>query len=336
MYEILVLPISGGSFHIQLFIIIQLIRAYCKKPDLILGNSGGSINSYVALYSNWEVDNIKKLLREVNSTVYSSSWWYFPLDRIFPSYIAGFFKGSMYNNGIGFSKLFNDIFTEESIGEIEVWCMKVNYRTMKGKLCCNRNTSILNLDEYNYDVNKIESITYNSCNIDKIANDCISSCSIPLMVPSKKDGDDTYVDGGMLYASPLTPLYEPLDNLMKSFHILYISSFDVQDNNIDNPYADIINNVKCTVGNIMLGPSLTDRANAIKLISKNPKYKEGKCDKYVLKHILNKRSKYNRTLLELYPLSHIKLDINTFTIHDIERDYKTFNKVGYGYRLWYA
>lgn len=336
MHELLVLPISGGSFHVQLFIIIQLIRAGCKKPNLILGNSGGSINSYVVLYSKWEVDKIKKLLREVDSTVYSSSWWYSPLDKIIPSYIAGFFKGSLYNNGIGFNRLFKEIFTEDSIGDIEIWSMKVNYKTMKGKLSCNRDKSILDFTNYNYEVNKIECITYNSFDIDKIANDCISSCSIPLMVPSKRDGDDYYIDGGMLYASPLTPLYYEVDKLDEELHLLYISPSNIQDETTNNEYSNIINNTKCTIDHIMLGPSISDRSNAIKLVGTNPKFREGKCDKYVLKHILTKRYKYKRTLLELYPLEEIKLNINNFKMEDINRDYKHFSNVGYGYRLWYV
>ena len=52
MKEILILPISGGSFHIQLFLSIELINCGFCKPDVILGNSGGSINSYILLQSD--------------------------------------------------------------------------------------------------------------------------------------------------------------------------------------------------------------------------------------------------------------------------------------------
>lgn len=327
------MPISGGSFHIQLFLALKLIKAGLNKPNIILGNSGGSINSYVLLLSGWNTNNIKKILTKIDSSVYSNSWWVQPLDKVFPSYLLGYFRGSLYNNGTGFCNIFKEM--SHNIKDIEVWSLKVNFKTIKGKLSCNSNSSILNLTGYNYTHNNIESIVYNDGDVDKISNDCISSCSIPMMVPAKKDGDDYYVDGGLLYASPLSPLMNPITKTSDNFHLIYISSFDMEDDACCK-YGDILDNTKNTVDNIMLGPSLLDRENAIKMISSNPNYEEGKCSIKKLSHLLTIRDKYIRTLIEIYPYDYIKLNINNFNYEDIHRDYKRFVSSGYGYRFWYC
>lgn len=336
MKEILVLPISGGSFHIQLFLSIELIKAGCKKPEIILGTSGGSINSHILLYSGWNINNIKRVLSDINSNVYSKSWWYKPLDNIFPSYILGYFKGSLYNNGEGLYGLFNLGFNNVTVKDIEIWTLKVNFKTMKGKLSCNKDNTTLNINNYNYSHNNIEDIVFNNGDIDKISNDCISSCSIPMIVPAKKDGDNYYIDGGMLYASPLTPLMSCISSSTNDFHIAYVSSFNMEDNNINCIYGNILNNTKHTIDNIMLGPSLLDRMNAIKLISSNPIYEEGSCDTDKLSQLLLERLKYSRTLIELYPNEYINLDINNFNNENINVDYRKLLKCGYSYRFWHC
>lgn len=335
MKEILILPISGGSFHIQLFLLIELIKSNINKPDIILGNSGGCINSYLLLYSNLNINNIKRVLYKIDSSVYCKSWWFKPLDNIFPSFILGYFNGSFYNNGSGFYNLFNNLFNSISIQEIEIWSLKVNFNTMKGVLCCNKDKSFLDLNNYNYETNNIEKIKYNKGNIKEISNDCISSCSIPVIVPPKKDKDDYYIDGGMLYASPLTPLANVIRQSIYEFHIIYISSLNIEDVSICN-YGNLPNNTKHTIDNIMLGSRLVDRMNTIKLISNNPSYEEGECNINILSSLILRRYSYTRSLIELYPNKYINLNIMNFNNDTINEDYKNFILYGYSYRFWYS
>lgn len=332
MKEILVLPISGGSFHIQLFLMIKLIESKYKKPNMILGTSGGSFNSYLLAASNWEINKIKMILRYVNSDIYCKSWWIPPLDRVFSSYLLSWFKGSIYNHNDKMKLLLNNVFNTHTIQEIEIWTLKVNYKNLKGCLSCNKETSILNLDDYNKDTKNIEDVKFNKGNVEDIIDDCIASGSIPTLVPAK----DGYIDGGMLYASPISPLCEVINKSFDRFHIMYVNSCDMEDNSINNSYTNILNNTKNILNNIMLGPSLQDRINTINLLGSNIIYENGSCNTDKLEEILERRYNYYRSVIEIYPNSYIHLDISNFGIKNFNEDYDKFNESGFSYRLWHT
>jgi predicted acylesterase/phospholipase RssA len=135
--KIIVCPISGGGFPIQLAILSSLCDIG-YKPNLALASSGGNVATYVTVASQWSSQHIKRLIKSLNSDFFIKSWTDNTVLSFIPSWAIGFFKDSFFNysqNGINF---FQEHLTPKLVQDIEIWTGTVECSQKRAQLFCNR------------------------------------------------------------------------------------------------------------------------------------------------------------------------------------------------------
>ncbi len=321
--NILSLPISGGSFHVQTFLCLELIKSECIKPDVILGISGGCINAFLLCASNWNYEKTLEILNKFSSKLYCKG-----------SILGALFRSTLFDKGEGLNELFNELFENNSITEIEILSLKTKYETLYGEISCNKDRSCLNIDRLLNTNNRITDVVYRCGNKELLIMDCLSSCSLPGIIPPVNINGENFIDGGMIYTTLTTPIIKLLP---ENFHINFISPYDLDGVKEHNQFSNnVIDNIMYGINNVMLGALYSERLNLINSISKNANCEEGKCSIEKLKEINISRNKYSRTLLELYPNKYLSLNITNFTNSDINNHYNEFINEGYSYRFWYS
>ena len=128
--KLLVLPVSGGAFPLQLALIAELsnpIHHINKniEPDLVMASSGGNVAAYISLAAQWDGNKISDIAKNLHSSMFIQSWWPSYL-KFMPSWMIGYFKGSLYCNGSGATELFEKMFTPETIAKTEIWTGTLN------------------------------------------------------------------------------------------------------------------------------------------------------------------------------------------------------------------
>ena len=214
--RIYVIPSSGGKFANQLALVIEIYNIL-KVPECILSTSGGNLCSYISLAGDFTPEGIVRICRLINSKLFSTPWWPKYLNFI-PSWIIGTFKGSIYKQGKGSTRLMRDIFTPYNISRIEIFTGTTERNTGKQQIFSNQDEkkSLIPNSIFESTINNCLPIRYANANIDIIAKICTASASIPVYVPDKKIEDKYYIDGGTTYWSPLSPLANTIDELTKN------------------------------------------------------------------------------------------------------------------------
>jgi len=343
--RIFVFPVSGGAFPIQLGLLSELTLNHNIKPHLSLGSSGGNIASYICHASNWKEDKMLQIINLLSPDMFAASWW--PRYLTFmPSWMIGYFKGSLYACGSGSEILFHKMFTSDSICSTELWTGTLNRDTGKGQFFCNRQEkdSIIkpsNDTSINLFSRDCMPLTYMNGDLDYISKVTMASASIPVLVPEQIINDQKYVDGGTLFASPLTGLQDSILDLIsdgkESLHIDYFSSFDMQINSGSSGSGTIYDNSTLSVGELIKSMCIQDRLGGIELL-RTPKYAifytELDGDQENLKKIEELRSLTHKSLLELYPIKNNSINLLTFTPKDI-LNLMNEAKTGYKLRFWW-
>jgi len=210
-----VFPVSGGAFPVQLGLLAELTANQNIIPDLALGSSGGNVAAYICHACNWKGSTMAEIVKPINSGMFVTSWWPKGL-RFMPSWMIGYFKGSVYSSGTGATELFQKMFTKESICSTEIWTGTLNKVTGKGQFFCNRweADSILKPSQDDTYASLFSRdcmpLTYMNADIELISKVTIASASIPVLVPEQIINNQVYVDGGTLFASPLTALQDSI------------------------------------------------------------------------------------------------------------------------------
>jgi predicted acylesterase/phospholipase RssA len=373
--RIFVFPVSGGAFPVQLGLIAELYEATQSEPHIALGSSGGNVAAYVGLAAKWKYPLMVEIVTKISSSMFARSWWpsYFYLDSILSSGLIGFFKGSFYAEGKGTTEFFKTMFTPESIGEVEIWTGTLNRMTGKGEMFCNRKPEeslIRPRDQDTYASlfsRDCMPLNYMNRHLDLISQVTMASASIPLLVPERTINGQEYVDGGTLFASPLTalqdeiletlarlndssngvptdpmspmsPMISGLDKVKgrEALHLNYFSSFDLQATYATRPQS-MYDNGTATVGELIKSLCIQDRLAAIEIL-RTPGYAidyielEGNQDNLKLVHTIRQHSL--KSLLELYPSQSRVINLTKFTGADIT-DLMTFTRQHYRIRFWY-
>lgn len=221
--------ISGGGFPAQvqqiLYITEQKKKAFSTEtdniytyytPDLCMGTSGGNIALYIAISGNWDEGGIKRVINSMSPSMFSQTWWPEPMGFL-PTWILGIFEGAVYRPGYGANNLLDAYNNPSNITSVEMWNTAYNKDQKKTGLFCNKKdgqtfVSSLTYSPYNF---KTLSLNYLNGNISKISSTVVASASVPLLFkPVEIDGEE-YEDGGVTYASPLTPLQEEIYKCIK-------------------------------------------------------------------------------------------------------------------------
>lgn len=312
--DILVLPVSGGGFVNQLAIMEHLCESG-YKPGLIMASSGGNLAAYIALASEWKWQNIRKISTDLNKELFSTQWNSIGMLSTF----IGYFKGELYNSGKGVKEFFRKYFNDLDIGSIEIWTGAYNTKRKKFRIFCNKSgeNSFLSLIDSKESITQIMEPFYGNCDIDIISSYSTASASIPSIVPPVIIEKETYADGGIAGASPLTPMYIPLINSLpnNNLHIIYVNSFDMLSPN-SAIIRNVVDNLKQTTGDLLRSQAIIDRSLAINLISNGTNLigpVEFVCNSDNLKSFFNIKYRMNSSMLEIYPIVREEVDVTNFT-----------------------
>jgi predicted acylesterase/phospholipase RssA len=235
--ELYSLPVSGGGFPAQLQ---QLIYIYNERqkatdtnenignyleytPDICIGSSGGNVSSYIALSGNWSEGGIKRVVKTLNSKMFSQTWWPGPLGFL-PTWVLGIFEGAIFKPGYGPSRLLKAFSDDQSIQDVEVWSGTFNKTQKRTQLFCNKRKEDCYITEYyNTFTFKTMPLTYMDGDIDYISRVAVASASVPVLFKpvtihtqyTPEGTEDEFIDGGVTYQSPLTPLQDKIYSILR-------------------------------------------------------------------------------------------------------------------------
>jgi hypothetical protein len=238
--NIYILPISGKGFSVQIGMLSFLSSTYevleangeivkhaDTVPDIVMASSGGNIAAYLGHTANWKRLRMLALINSMNSEAFLTGW----SDTI-PSWLFFPFSKSIFRPGYGFKFLFHRMFNSASMlkSGAEIWTGTYHLNSSQHRLFTNKangstrlipatHTSSLYLGEHVPPI-------YANGNLHELANLCMASASIPLVLRSIRIKDQDYSDGGVLCGSPLTVLSENVSTLAENskLRMLYLSS----------------------------------------------------------------------------------------------------------------
>lgn len=386
-FFVYVLPVSGGAIvsHLALLQVIYDARInalngvkkgyFSYAPNLVLGSSGGNISSFIGQASDWSSDGITRNVQVINSKLFLKKWIPEELSLI-PDIPFFLMKGSLYNSGIGARQLFNELFTQTTIQRSEIWLGTYDIKHKKAQFFCNKSQADSYITEPFF--NEEQSLYYamplifTEGNINKLADICIASATIPAVVPSQVIDGIPYADGGVMYASPLSVLHKEVlrivtgkervpisksfqpevntetntefiyserkDTTEKNLRMIYFLPY--QPNGLRYSYESKDIGIKTYLDSILNVIMMHDRNTAIELLNiLSPEGLETESfisvDTDILTNIIKTLSKRKHYLITLFPHKNPSINI---AHADGEKILEAMNivKEGYGAQVWYS
>lgn len=343
--------ISGGNFPHQLSMLRKLRRGGFKMPDLCMGSSGGNFAIYLTMAAGWCPDGIERMASLLDPKFFIKKWyeWLDYMPNMF-EIATGYFKGTFYQSSEQSVELFSKFFAPGQISEVEMWVGAVNELTGGVCLFCNkdRDSAMIKGDHYVRRMFKSEPLQYLCGDVELICRASVASSSVPLVIESQHINTAScqsygsvhgnYVDGGVKFASPLTPLQDEIKEIAKQhdnkIHIVYLSGYDVED---DLP-VDEVRTMKqkgtATSDSVVRGFVLHDRMTGYQIIKEVSSYCPGG-----IEVCTNEKTKINYaevtscgiaevearlrhsqcSFFEIYPLNKEVLDYTNFKGCDVVR-----------------
>jgi predicted acylesterase/phospholipase RssA len=335
--QLLVLPVSGGGFVNQLAI-IQHLCTVKYKPDVTLGSSGGNVAAYVAAAAQWKWAGITRIAHQLSKDLFVTSW-----NSInFISFIIGFYRRSIFQQGKGVQSFFNDNFTYDTITKYEIWTGTYNNNIQKARLFCNKKQDNCTLDVNYLNGELLQTMApyFADGDIDIISKATVASASIPAIVPPQLIENESYIDGGMCGASPLTLMQSVIHHegdIRGTLHITYVNSIDlaaIEHEHIHNA----IDNWKQATHHLVRSKTLIDRLTAYQILNRyTNEIVEEKfyCTYENLLYVKKLREKVCYSLLELYPIEENDVNITSFNGQDVIDKMNYISDKCYC-RFWYA
>lgn len=324
--NVLVLPVSGGSFVTQCAAMQDLCCSIFKeeRPDVVLASSGGNVTIYLTMAGDWKWQKIPLVSEDMKKDFFAKPWSKIPLfNRIY-----GYFNGQFYNQGCGVENFFCDYFNEKrKIDSCEIWTGTYNIDQQKSRLFCNRtkeDSVFLNED---FDVELMQSMkpVYANGDVSLISKYSVASASIPAVVPPQIIDGEHYVDGGIFASSPMTVMSEVLMRKVhrenKNLHIIYINCLNLAEDD-DCVIKNLIDSSKKALRAMVRCQIVNDRLTAyhcIKRFSGNFYSYEFPSTFENLQKIEIEKKKANASLLEVYPIKEVSIDITDFTGKDVSK-----------------
>ena len=332
------LPISGGSLCCQLAFLCEIYEARKilnggklsgKKsyyPNLCLGGSGGSVSSYIGLAGGFTTDGIIRCAKNLDPRSFSKPWIPKQLSVI-PNIAIAVFKGSVYNNGYGARPLFQRLFSEKSISEVEIWNSAFNEDKKSNQFFCNRyqkdsviNQCYFNEEQFLFDSLKLK---YMNEDIDLIADVAIASASIPLVVPNQRINKELYADAGVALPSPLTvfanEIYRIVTNQNSNLRLVYF--FPYQSDRLNLKKETVLEQDIDTINQILHFSMLKDRNTSLTILNRLSKcishkyYPEMNTKK--LSEVMRKLNEHKHYVIWIEPHGEPKISLTKFTPEDV-------------------
>ena len=334
---VLVLPVSGGGFVSQLAILQHLCESRFI-PDLTLASSGGNVAAYVAAAANWKWSGIERVAHELTQDLFARPW-----NSVTSfAFIFGYFEGNVYSKGSGVHDFLSRHFTSETIVRHEIWTGTYNKDRQKARLFCNRSkdTSIVDVTCIDHDLTQSMEPIFTSGNIEIIAKAGIASASIPAIVPAQIIFDESYIDGCIAGASPLTIMQEPILKYVRDneapLHIVYVNSVDLSSPNL-KPCHNVLDTWRQATHDLVRSQTVIDRLSGYELLRCQPgvmNKEEFICNYENLERVKEIQSKVMYSMLEIYPIQHYDVNIVGFNGDDVVTAIrKTYNNCKC--RLWW-
>lgn len=301
--DLLILPVSGERFPTQLGIMCKLVDCG-YRPNVTFAASGGNVVAYISLAADFRSNQMIRISSDLNNKLFISSWAP-PTFNIIPSWIMGLSEGSIYRRSPLYVNLFKDNFTKSTITKSEIWTGTYNQTKNRAALFCNmtRSSSIFGNDNFNNDIVSSMELQYLNGNINNIAQISIASASIPTMIEPCRINCDNYSDGGIFYASPLTPLQDIIKR-KDTYHMVYINPYNIEDRLTvegNNDKNNIIDVGKHIIDILVRAHIVQDRHVAYMLLKPyNNIVRFDIPNNISLVECLKNKYKYKRSLLELY------------------------------------
>jgi len=328
--HILVLPVSGNFFPAQLSLLSELI-SIDYDPGIILGTSGGAVCSTLCLGADWNVNGIRRLAKHLKPSLFLSNWWPNSLSFL-PSWSLGYFRGSVFNTGKDSQEFFDKYITKDLLTRKEVWIGVANQSKDRAQFFCNLEEKDSMIDVTCFESHiKIgqnphcDHLRYANGDVNLLRKATIASASIPTLVPPQNINGDLFSDGGLFYASPLTPLKDCLEQLedKEGLHITYVNTYDIEDQKIGSSvdfYPGIFRTGAIAFATMVFSILSQDRVNGLKMLNENIRELNRitlKGNRTTLSLISRFRKKVKRSFLELYTKSTSNIDLTNFTSEDI-------------------
>jgi len=329
MNNILIAPVSGGKLITQLTA-LELLCSIKYKPKYALGASGGNASIFISLAADWKWSGIRRISQQLDSSMFLSPW----SSIAFISYIIGFFKGSVHSYSDKLMKFYKTHFNSESIQDVETWTVCYNNVKKLNQLFCNKGDTELKLMK-ECELKRCMNPIYANGDVELIAKYCYATASIPSIVPPQIIQNESYSDGALGCASPMTYMADSFVDL-DNYRIVYLSALNLSAINSKEP-VNIIDTWLHATSSILHTLLSYDRYIAYLLIKSKGevKYEEFLFNLNKVESIINSDTKYY--LLEIYPKEIISLDIVNFTGDDVFRlmNYIRNNEILYC-RYWYV
>lgn len=316
--NIFVCSSSGGGYAVQ-YGLLALLSDAGIKPNICFGTSGGALALYLASAANWSSSEMIKIASELSDSLVFRSWMPTMLNFL-PSVIAGYKRGSINDR----SREAEDFFLRHFANiptDVEIWTGTYNVNTSRAHFFLNRNTDLnftkINFSQFACDLPSVVE------NVRELARTVIASISIPGLLPPVLIGKELHCDGGVLYASPLSVLYQILP---PNSHITYISSSNM---NIDDKLSlslkssdSLLNTIVGAVHTLTRGLSINDISlgmAAMNCMGKNTtNWSYTNVNPEKLQSIEIERKKHRASFLKLYPVNAEPLDILNFNGNDVK------------------
>ena len=325
--ELLILPVSGGRFIYQITI-MEMLSEINYEPNLIFSSSGGNVCSMIAAAADWKWNKMEIILRQLKKNMFSTYWnSFYPL-----SFIIGYFKGNLFNEGKGIDFIFNNYFNKERIKKYEIWTGTFNMTQNKPRVFCNKDKKDCLLDDsyIDYDLYQTLPPIYANGDLKLIEKYSIASAAIPGTIPPIMIEDEYYIDGGVSSASPLYIMKQSILKLIgdKPMHLIYIGAYNLNctynkdKKNLFNIFHDI-------TSNIFKSQFILDRVSAFELLNSFPgklNYIYLKFNFEVMKKIKEFKKEIKYSLLEVFPENIQSLNIFNFTDEELDNFIKTKKK----------
>ena len=320
--KLLVLPVSGGGFVVQLAA-LQLLSGIKFIPDVTLGSSGGNVAAYVGAAANWRWAGIERIARGLSHHMFVQDWSIFRA----LAFGIGYFKGELYNHGSGVEEFLKLHFAQDTIQYYELWTGTYNWDRQRAQMFTNRAAGRTLLDPTIIDVELAQCMdpVYTQGDFKIIAKAAMASASIPALVPAQEIFGEHHVDGGISSASPLTVMKEPiLDVISKTgqpLHLIYINS-DNLDSPVDRSINTALDRSKQAVSALIRSHGVIDRQIGYDLIRYHQPTATIHKDQFPLTlenitRLLEIWDQVQSSMLEIYPENEVEVDITSFSGQDV-------------------
>lgn len=306
-----------------------------------MATSGGNVATYLTIAGDYDLCKIHNIVKELTPDLFSKSWWPSPFTFI-PSYFIGYYTGSIYDHGSGIYGFFEKYLDGEKIKSKEIWTGTLNRGVDKPEFFCNLNArdSKVKAEKFRGELLDCLPLSYMNENTELISKVSLASATIPTYVKEQYIRGVPYVDGGIYYASPLTPMYDTVYDF-RNTHIIYVSSFDLDsDGDKSRIYSNLLENSTLTAQEMIRSLCIQDRMTGINMVKGCHSLSDVKCISVEGTHgnlriLYREMKKRRRAMLELYPLNYRQIKLDSFTSEDISSIIDE-TILHYGCRLWYV